>query len=207
VTTAAELKVALNDPDLQLIRIMEDLSLAEAIAFTRTSRLMVEGACGGGTRACTITPAQNNRTFSDSWGFTCMDWRGYCGEDSPSFIDVCPVPSMPEVGPDGSTCEVGGYVDASGFYYGKSHMDEVRLQCSRACAVILGSSTSSDSDINTDSDSYSNEAVQTRFLDITLDLKQPDQELSLVGLIFDEGNAMDGVGPVGILDASHIGSL
>ena len=183
VATAVELTAALNDPSLHYIRVTEDLSLAEEIAFTRDSPLVVEGACGGGT--CRITPARSNPTFSDVWGYTCSDWRGYCGEDS--SIDVCPVPSVPGVGPDGSTCEVGGYVDASGYYYSKTHMDEIRSQCPLACA----SGTSTDSD-----------SARIRFFGITLNL-QPGEELSFVGLTFDGGMPTDRVGPVGTSGASQ----
>ena len=203
----ADLTDALNNKLLTTVRITEDLMLAEEIVFTRNSPLVVQGACGGGTRACTITPARNDPDFSDVWGYTCSDWRGYCGTTSPSYIDDCPVPSMPEEGPDGSTCEEGGYVDASGYYYSKAHMDDVRSQCSRACAVVLDSelldSGSSDTDTVTDydpaadSDEAVDEAFQIRLFGITLNLKQPDQELSFVGLTFDGGMPPDGVGPVG----------
>jgi hypothetical protein len=201
VATVAQLKTAIIDNGLSTIRITEDLVLTEEIAFTRNSPLVLEGACGGGTRACTITPARSNRTFSDGWGYTCADWRGYCGTASPSYIDVCPVPSVPEVGPDGSTCEVDGYVDASGYYYSKAYMDEVRSQCPLECAVVLDSG-SSDYDTDTDTDAGSDEAARIRFFGISLNL-QPDQELSFVGLSFDGGMPTDGVGPVGTAGASQ----
>jgi hypothetical protein len=217
VATAVELTAALNDPGLHYIRVTEDLVLAEEIAFTRDSPLVVEGACGGGT--CTITSARSNPTFSDVWGYTCSDWRGYCGEDS--SIDVCPVPSMPAMGPDGSRCEVGGYVDASGYYYSKTHMDEIRSQCSLECAVVLdsgssGTSTSTDYEYGTtrrllshtdydydnSDEAGSDEVAQLRFFGITLNL-QPGEELSFVGLSFDGGMPTDGVGPVETSGASQ----
>jgi hypothetical protein len=205
VATVAQLKTAIIDNGLSTIRITEDLVLTEEIAFTRNSPLVLEGACGGGTRACTITPARSNPTFFDAWGYTCAGWRGYCGEDS--SIDVCPVPSVPEVGPDGSTCEVDGYVDASGYYYSKAYMDEVRSQCPLECAVVLDSGSSDydydfDYDYDYDSDSVSHKVARTRFFAISLNL-QPGQELSFVGLSFDGGRSTDGVGPVGTAGASQ----
>ena len=179
VATAVELMAALNDPGLHYIYIAEDLSLEEEIAFTRDSPLVVEGACGGGTRACKITPARNNPTFSDVWGYTCSDWRGYCREDS--SIDLCPVPSVPEVGPDGSTCEVGGYVDASGYFYSKAHLDMIRSQCPLECA---------------DTEYEEATGPEIRLFGITLNM-QLGEELSFVGLTFDGGMPTDGVGPVG----------
>ena len=116
------------------------------------------------------------------------------------------------VGPDGSTCEVGGYVDASGYYYSKAHVDMIRSQCPLECAVVLDSGSSG---TPTDADDYdydygdyayayysnldeagSDEAAQIRFFGITLNL-QPGEELSFVGLTFDGGWPTDGVGPVG----------
>jgi len=140
VATAEELTAALDDPELHHIRVTEDLKLAREIVIDRSTPLVVEGACGGGTRGCSISPARDAFYFTDVWGNTCFDWRGYCGVHSPSYIDVCPVPSA--VAPDGSTCEVGGYIDISGYYYSKAHMDEVRSRCSVACAVLLGSGSS-----------------------------------------------------------------
>jgi hypothetical protein len=203
VASVAQLRAAILDDGLSTIRITEDLVLTEEIAFTRNSPLVLEGACGGGTRACTITPARSNPTFSDGWGYTCADWRGYCGTASPSYIDVCPVPSVPEVGPDGSTCEVDGYVDASGYYYSKAYMDEIRSQCPLDCAVVLDSNYEAPPGIyEFVFGAGSDDAALIRFFDISLNL-QPGQELSFVGLSFDGGRPTDGVGPAGTAGASQ----
>ena len=57
VATVEELTAALNDAALRHVRITQDLVLVQEIVFHRTTPLVVEGACGGGTRGCTVAPA------------------------------------------------------------------------------------------------------------------------------------------------------
>jgi hypothetical protein len=62
VATVEELTAALNDAALHYVRITQDLLLMQQIVFNRATPLVVEGACGGGTRGCTIAPVVGSQT-------------------------------------------------------------------------------------------------------------------------------------------------
>jgi hypothetical protein len=210
VATVEELTAALNDAELHYVRITQDLFLVQQIVFARSTPLVVEGACGGGTRGCTIAPNANvalvdNATFIDSNGYNCSDWAGGCALDSFSYITACPFTGFgfptPDPAPDGSTCEVGGVTDGESFL-SETHMDEVRSECPASCAVSntdnYGSDTYSydiygpDTESDTSSTSSKGEVAPFRFFDVTLTLPA-EQELSFIGLTFTGGNAVDEV--------------
>ena len=79
----------------------------------------------------------DNAAFADIWGYRCStgadSWAGYCSISAAGYIPACPVPGRAAVGPDGSTCEVGGYLDDWNYYYSKAHMDDVRANCPVSC--------------------------------------------------------------------------
>ena len=81
----------------------------------------------------------DNAAFADIWGYRCStgadSWAGYCSISAAGYIPACPVPGRAAVGPDGSTCEVGGYLDGDGYYYTRLHMDDVRANCPVACGA------------------------------------------------------------------------
>jgi hypothetical protein len=206
VATVEELTAALNDAALHYVRITQDLFLVQQIVFARTTPLVVEGACGGGTRGCKIAPFADNAAFTEIWGSSCSDWAGACALDSGYYISACPVPGAPAVGVDESTCEVGGLVSGSSdysdytsdgtCYFSKAHMDEVRSECPVSCAISntdnYGSDTNSyDSDFDTSLTSPTSskgEVARFRFFDVTLTLLE-EEELSFINLTFTRGKA------------------
>lgn len=201
VATSWELGVAMNDDSCQHIRVTEDIVLTGQISTSRNGPLVVEGACSGGTRGCTIATPRNNITFTDAAGYACGAWSGYCyppesdesqGECNghPGYITACDgdVESDDvDLASDEFTCEVGGYVDKSGVFYSKAHMDEVRSQCPWAC-----------SSTNNYRVCYhgmeGSERLQTRLFEISMSYFD---ELTFVGLTFDGGSAYDANGDNG----------
>ena len=82
VATVEELCWALNDAALHYVRITQDLLLMQQIFVNRATPLVVEGACGGGTRGCTIAPEGGRVTRLFSVSLTLL------GEEELSFIGL-----------------------------------------------------------------------------------------------------------------------
>ena len=85
VATVEELTAALNDAALHYVRITQDLVLVQEIVFARSTPLVVEGACGGGTRGCTVSPASPH---GDYWGDYSSDYNSDYSSDSNSDSSV-----------------------------------------------------------------------------------------------------------------------
>jgi hypothetical protein len=82
VATVEELTAALNDAALHYVRITQDLLLMQQIFVNRATPLVVEGACGGGTRGCAIAPEGGRVTRLFYVSLTLL------GEEELSFIGL-----------------------------------------------------------------------------------------------------------------------
>jgi hypothetical protein len=73
-----------------------------------------------------IIQLTDSATYTDSYGYTCADWAGYCSVAHSGYISACPTdPADPD-------CEVGGYLGVYG-YYPAANMGEVRENCPDSC--------------------------------------------------------------------------
>ena len=76
---------------------------------------------------CGLSPIPESATYTDSYGYTCAQWAGYCSVTHWSYISACPTDDLPE-----PPCEVGGYHSSTG-YYSAANMDGLRQNCPITC--------------------------------------------------------------------------
>jgi len=101
--------------------------------------------------SCDYCPENSNpscvdsTTFADIYTFDCAAWSADYNSNGVSDCSLDDVITDPSacvdstdgstlMGPGGVACEVGGHLDADGYYYTASHMFEVRLNCPVSCS-------------------------------------------------------------------------